>query len=72
MIQVAQKLLFVHYRVHASFGDHSRFEHFFHRIQFMRLFLFYFPNFAEATTSDYVVEGEIILSNFYKIREKVR
>ena len=64
VIELTQKLLFVHYRVHTSFGNDSRLHHFLHSEQLCGLFLFYFPYFTEPTSSDYVLKHEIGLACF--------
>jgi hypothetical protein len=64
MVQLTQKFLFVHHRIDRSLGDDAGLGHLLHGKKFFLFSHFYFPHFAEATTTDDIHEMEagLILS----------
>jgi hypothetical protein len=66
MKKLGQEFLLVHHTVDTPFGNDPGFEHFFHGIDLVCLFLLYFPDFAETTAADNIHEAEIILSDLCK------
>lgn len=63
MKELTQELFLVHHRVHTPLGNNSSFQHFFHCVDLVGLFLFNFPDLSKATTANYIHEAEIILSD---------
>ena len=63
MVEGAEQPSLAHDTVHGPFRNDSRFEHFFHGVELVALFLLDFPYFSEASFSDHIMKLKVVLGH---------
>ena len=67
VVELAQELFFIDYRVNTPLGDDSCLKHLLHCKELLCFLLLYFPDLAKASTAYHVQKREVILANLLDI-----
>jgi len=63
VLELGQKLFFIHYWIYGALWNDPRLCHLFHSVELSLLSLFNFPNLAESSAADHILEVKVVFIN---------